>query len=113
MFSEIGGGGSPIEGADVGVEDGSRGQACGRDHGATGGGNAEVHVGCRHSCDLGGGEQVRSGRDDGQAIPNGSVTRAGLENRILGGGVGVGSHLEANRGLAGFGLQGFRDSEMA
>ncbi len=113
MFSQIGGGGSPIKGTNVGVEDGPEGQASGRDHRATGGGNAEVHDVCRHSSDLGGSQHVRSGRADSQAFPNGRVTRTGLENRILAGGVGVGGHLEANRGLAGFGEQVLGDFEMA
>ena len=112
MFSQIGGGGSPVEGIHVGVEDGSVGQAGGRDDRTTGGGNAEMHSGCGDSGDFGGGEQVWSGRADSQAFPNGSVAGAGLENRILAGGVEVDGHVEANRGLARFGEQGLGDFEM-
>jgi hypothetical protein len=56
---------------------------------------------------------MRSGRADSQAFPNGRVTGTGLKNRILTVGVGVGGHLEANGGLAGFGEQGLGDFEMA
>ena len=44
---------------------------------------------------------MRPGRDDGQGLPDGHFTCPGLENRAFSGGLGVGSHLETNRGLAG------------